>query len=287
MTEQKRQRAPKGVVAAFAVGVLGAVGFAVAYSLALGLQAMAISLGLSLAAVSVGLALWSRLIDAAEPEYVEERDVSPTPPQQWSSFEKALTEQPVPRSNVLWSMLTLAVGSIGVAALFPVRSLFHKDDKVPDAVLASTAWRPDRPLVTEEGLRIRPDDLEYGSVLSAFPEGNQLINADAATLLIRVEPEDLVLPPERSEWVIDGVIAYSKLCTHAGCPVGLYADEYAQLLCPCHHSVFDVLRGAEPVSGPAARPLPQLPMGVNAEGYLVALGDFTEPTGAGWWGYPS
>ncbi|HET7328172.1 MAG TPA: Rieske 2Fe-2S domain-containing protein [Nocardioidaceae bacterium] len=282
----QREHAPRGIVAAFALSVLSALGYAVAYALGMGTQWLGGTLGGAFLGLAVGLALWAQQIDTQEPEYVEERELSPSPATQWSSFEQALTVQPVPRVKVLWSMFALALGTIGVTALFPVRSLWGKQGGNPDAVLSRTSWFSGRALVTEEGARIKAEDLDYGSVLPAFPEDNQLINADAATMLIRVEPQALVLPPERKEWVVDGVVAYSRLCTHAGCPVGLYAEEYFQLLCPCHHSIFDVLHGAQPVSGPAARPLPQLPLGTDEDGYLVALGDFTEPTGAGWWGFP-
>jgi ubiquinol-cytochrome c reductase iron-sulfur subunit len=89
--------------------------------------------------------------------------------------------------------------------------------------------------------------------------------------------------PGRENWAIDGVVAYSKLCTHTGCPVGLYQAEAGLLLCPCHQSTFDVLDGARPVFGPAARALPQLPLGRNDRGELVALGDFSSPVGAEFW----
>jgi ubiquinol-cytochrome c reductase iron-sulfur subunit len=108
-------------------------------------------------------------------------------------------------------------------------------------------------------------------------------SADSQTLLIRVNPSDLALPPGREGWTPDGCVAYSKLCTHAGCPVGLYRDADHALLCPCHQSTFDVLRGAVPTFGPATRPLPQLALSVDGEGYLVAQGDFGEPVGPSFW----
>jgi ubiquinol-cytochrome c reductase iron-sulfur subunit len=124
-----------------------------------------------------------------------------------------------------------------------------------------------------------------GSVVTAFPEGYDTRIAEGATLLIRVRQEELALPPARRDWAVDGIVAYSKLCTHAGCPVGLYAQESNQLLCPCHHSIFDVLDGAKPIEGPAPHPLPQLPLGVSGDGFLEARGDFSGPVGAAWWGY--
>ena len=137
-------------------------------------------------------------------------------------------------------------------------------------------------LVTTEGDPVRPDDVQAGAVQTVFPEG-QVGAADAQTLLLRVDPAALELPEGREEWAPDGIVGYSKICTHAGCPVGLYRAQSHELLCPCHQSTFDVLRGAEPTFGPADRPLPQLPIEVDDEGYLVAGGDFTEPVGPGFW----
>jgi ubiquinol-cytochrome c reductase iron-sulfur subunit len=282
----REERAPVAVVLPFGLAVVCAVGFAVGYGLDLGTEALGLALGGAFAFTALGLAVWSRRIDAHEPEYVEERAVGPSAADDYTAFQETLTSQPVPRSRVLWSMLGLAVGSIGAAMLFPLRSMYKQEGGSPDRVLTRTPWGEGRPLVDEKGLPVRPEDLEFGSVLTVFPEGIETKNVDAATLLIKVNPDELDLPPDRADWAVDGVVAYSKLCTHAGCPVALYADETRQLLCPCHHSVFDVLRGASPVEGPAARPLPQLPLGTDTDGYLLALGDFSAPVGAGWWRYP-
>ncbi|HEX2025505.1 MAG TPA: Rieske (2Fe-2S) protein [Actinomycetota bacterium] len=111
-------------------------------------------------------------------------------------------------------------------------------------------------------------------------------SADSQAVLIRVEPDLLQLDSERMAWTPNGHVAYSKVCTHAGCPVGLYDREEQHLVCPCHQSTFDVLRGAEPVSGPAVRPLPQLPLELGADGFLRARSDFTEPVGPGFWDRP-
>jgi ubiquinol-cytochrome c reductase iron-sulfur subunit len=103
-------------------------------------------------------------------------------------------------------------------------------------------------------------------------------------LLIRIRPDQEITPvPGREGWTVEGVVAYSKLCTHVGCPVGLYQPQIAQLLCPCHQSTFDVLDGARPIFGPAARPLPQLPLGLDGRGHLIATGDFSDPVGPGFW----
>lgn len=286
MSRRSRDHAPRGVLAAFAVTVLCAAGFATAYTLDLGPEAMGATLGGAFAFVALGLAIWSQKIDEQEPDYVEERALGPAPREEHAAFREALTTQPVPRSGVLWTMLGVALASIGGAALFPLRSLFPKADASPRPILSATAFTPGARLVTEDGVPVRPDDLSTHSVITVFPENVDIRhNVDTTTLLIRVDASELKLPDDRLAWVVDGVVAYSKLCTHAGCPVGLYADSYRQLFCPCHHSIFDVLHGAVPIEGPAAHALPQLPLGLDDDGYLVARGDFPSPVGPGWWGY--
>ena len=286
MTSPSSTRAPLAVVVLLLLATLAAAAFATSYVLDLGTQALGASLGAAFAFISLALALWSRLIERAEPEYVEERGVGPTPRAEFEHFTEALTTQPVPRSKVLWSMLTVAGGSVGLAVLFPLRSLLATPGPSPDRRLSTTAWRNGSHVVDENGVFVRADDIETGSVLTVFPEKYNRRQAEAATLLIRVPPEDLRLPPGRGDWAVDGIVAYSKLCTHAGCPVGLYTDTSEQLLCPCHHSIFDVLTGATPVEGPAPHPLPQLPLAVDPQGFLTARGDFSGPVGAAWWGYP-
>jgi ubiquinol-cytochrome c reductase iron-sulfur subunit len=275
-----------GVVVSFALATLAGMGFAAGYVLGLGNVWYGGLLGAALMFLAIGLGLWSKLIDQSSPEYVEERDIGPTPAREFESFMDALTAQPVPRSRVLWSMLGVAAGTVGLAALFPVRSLFPQMRIDPQRALESRVYRRGQAIVTEDGTGVKPDDLDLGGVLTVFPEGWNLKEAAGATLLIRVDPARLRLPPDRANWTVDGVVAYSKLCTHAGCPVGLYADESHQLLCPCHHSIFDVLDGAKPVEGPASHPLPMLPLGTDADGFLIARGGFDMPVGAAWWGWP-
>jgi ubiquinol-cytochrome c reductase iron-sulfur subunit len=107
--------------------------------------------------------------------------------------------------------------------------------------------------------------------------------AKAAVLLVRLDPSDLKISPERANWSYDGIVAYSKICTHVGCPVALYEQRTHHLLCPCHQSTFDVTDECKVVFGPASRPLPQLPIAVDKDGYLIAQSDFTEPVGPSFW----
>jgi ubiquinol-cytochrome c reductase iron-sulfur subunit len=98
-----------------------------------------------------------------------------------------------------------------------------------------------------------------------------------------VEPGLLQPVKGRETWSPQGFVAYSKICTHAGCPVGLYQAQLHELLCPCHQSNFDVLSGARPLFGPAAVALPQLPLRITPDGFLAATGDFSEPVGPYFW----
>lgn len=287
MSNRSGEHAPRGIVFCFALAMLAGAGFAASYTLGLGNLWYGGTLGAALTFLAIGLGWWSKLIDRASPEYVEERDIGPTPEPQFEKFMDALTAQPVPRSRVLWSMLGAAAATVGVAALFPVRSMFDQMSINPQRALESRVYRRGQAIVTEDGTGVKPDDLEYGGVLTVFPEGFNITESAGATLLIRVDPKDLHLPPDRKNWIVDGVIAYSKLCTHAGCPVGLYSDESMQLLCPCHHSIFDVTDGGQPVEGPASHPLPMLPLDTDENGFLIARGGFDRPPGAAWWGWPT
>jgi ubiquinol-cytochrome c reductase iron-sulfur subunit len=162
--------------------------------------------------------------------------------------------------------------------LFPIRSLGPD----PGTTLDDTPWKPGLRLISEGGEPVAADALEEGSFLTAFPEGFPG-SADGQVVLVRVPPSLLKLPPGREGMAPEGLIAYSKVCTHAGCPVGLYLAQTHQLRCPCHQSTFDVLDGATPVYGPAARPLPQLPIEIDEDGNLRATGGFTAPVGPAFW----
>jgi ubiquinol-cytochrome c reductase iron-sulfur subunit len=148
--------------------------------------------------------------------------------------------------------------------------------------LLETPWRRGKRLVTDDGRPVLAADVPLDGLVTVFPEGAPG-SADGQAVLVRV-PDGALSPARgREEWAPDGLIAYSKICTHAGCPVGLYQAKTHQLLCPCHQSAFDVLREAKPVFGPAAAPLPQLPLSIDADGYLVAGGDFSDPVGPSFW----
>jgi ubiquinol-cytochrome c reductase iron-sulfur subunit len=162
--------------------------------------------------------------------------------------------------------------------VFPIRSL----GVGPGESLFRTAWRRGSRVIDENDRPVRPEDLDVGGVLTVFPAGNSG-SADSQTLLIKLAPGEYKARSGREGWAVRDVVAFSKVCTHAGCPVGLYEPDTHQLFCPCHQSVFNVLDGAQPESGPATRALPQLPLAVDGDGYLVAQSDYHEPIGPGFW----
>jgi ubiquinol-cytochrome c reductase iron-sulfur subunit len=283
VTEPDVRRGERRIVVGFALTILGAAGFAACYVLHAGPQLEGVALAVAFAGLGWAFTAWSRAL-TPQREYVEEREPMPCAHEEQEGFRQALSVAPVARARVVRPMLVLALGALGASLLFPLRSLLYRGP-TPLGALNQTPWRDGSRVVTEEGTPVRPDDLDVGTILTVFPAGHEKAG-DVPAVLIRVDPRDLRLPPGREGWAVDGIVAYSKLCTHAGCPVGLYAQTLNQLFCPCHQSSFAVLDGAVPVAGPAARPLPQLPIAVGADGALVARGGFSAPVGPGYWSMP-
>jgi ubiquinol-cytochrome c reductase iron-sulfur subunit len=236
-------------------------------------------LGVSLGGIGIAVLLWARHLFPDE-EVVAERPPLQSRPEDVSAFTASFEagERSFARRRFLTRLLGTSLGALGLAALFPIRSLGPS----PGRDLFRTAWRRGSRLVTEDGRFVRPGDLAVGGVLTVFPDGHTEAE-DSATVLLRVEPELLRLPPERAGWAPEGMVAYSKICTHVACPVGLYQETEHRLLCPCHQSTFEVLHAARPVFGPATRPLPQLPLAIDDEGFLVAQSDYPEPIGPAFW----
>jgi ubiquinol-cytochrome c reductase iron-sulfur subunit len=191
------------------------------------------------------------------------------------------------RRSLIKRSLGLSLGLVGLSPLLLLRDL----GPLPGDSLSKTSWKAGTRLVTDPGDRpIKPEDLEVGAVAQVLPamvpgqESRSLndIGKDAV-LLIRLRPEEFNLDAERLSWTHEGIIAFSKICSHMGCAVALYEQQTKHLLCPCHQSTFDVTRAAKVLFGPAARPLPQLALALDAEGYLVAKQPFTEPVGPSFW----
>ena len=262
---------------AFLLSAAAFIGLAAVYWRGGQPQAEGALLATGFAGLAYGLVTWGNHLLPQGP-FEEDRHLFGDPSQE-SLFEDDLRRGDViTRRKLLIRTLVLAAGGLGVAAVFPIRSLGPK----PGRKLLETPWRNGLRLVTEDGRPVRAPEVPIGGLVTVFPEGHAG-SADGQAVLMRVEPGLIVPASGRETWSPDGYIVYSKICTHAGCPVGLYQRETQQLLCPCHQSSFDVLHGAKPVFGPAAAPLPQLPIELGDDGYLRATSDFPEPVGPSFW----
>lgn len=273
-----RSRTELVIAALFGVTAIMGVALLVVYVLGGQTQVEGVLLGIALGSLGIGVVLWARdLMDT--PIVVEERHPAASSPETTADLQAALTEEAgFTRRRLLVGMLLAAFAGLGAALTIPVLSLGPR----PGPEQFSTSWRKGLRLVRLDGTAVRAGEMEVDSILTVFPEG-AVGSADSQTVLIRVPPETLQLDPSRASWAPDGYVAYSKICTHAGCPVGLFRADQRKLICPCHQSTFDVLTGATPVFGPAGRPLPQLPISIAADGTFTADGDFPEPVGPSFW----
>jgi ubiquinol-cytochrome c reductase iron-sulfur subunit len=195
--------------------------------------------------------------------------------------ESGIKRRPLIRNTLLGA---------GILAIFPAIAIFRDLGPLPGDVLRQTMWDDGVRLTRDpSGTPIKASDVTIGSAFHVIPEGlNESEHkleekAKAVVLLMRLNPESLNPSPGREDWGYDGIVAYSKICTHVGCPVALYEQQTHHLLCPCHQSTFDLTQECKVIFGPAARPLPQLPISVDEEGYLVATSDFQEPVGPSYW----
>jgi ubiquinol-cytochrome c reductase iron-sulfur subunit len=261
---------------AFVLSAAAFLGLAVVYWRGGQPQAEGALLAVGFAGLAYGLVTWGNHLLPQGP-FEEERHQFGEEAQE-TLFEDDLSRgHELTRRKLLVRTLALAAGGLGVAAVFPIRSLGPK----PGRKLLETPWRTGLRAVTEDGRPVRAIEVPIGGLVTIFPEGHAN-SADGQAVLMRVEPGLIVPLPGREGWTPLGYVVYSKICTHAGCPVGLYQRETQQLLCPCHQSSFDVLRHAKPVFGPAAAPLPQLPIEIS-DGFIRATGDFSEPVGPSFW----
>ena len=275
------RRAERWAAVSFALATAAAIALAVVFWRGGQPQAEGVLLAVVTGGLGVGIVLWARLATPQD-HVTEERHLLESGGE---GVEALVTDfdaggAAFGRRRLLGGLLASAGAAFAAALVFPIRSLGPR----PGKGFKRTAYAGGgKRLVTADGAPVRVENLPLDGVVTVWPEGHTR-DADAPTLLIRTRPTQRFRPRRgREAWTIDGVVAYSKLCTHVGCPVGLYQAEAGLLLCPCHQSTFDVLDGARPVFGPAARALPQLPLGRNEEGELIALGDFSSPVGAEFW----
>jgi ubiquinol-cytochrome c reductase iron-sulfur subunit len=269
----------------FVFGIILCLGFGVAYWQNWAPWTLGATMGGGLSLLGIGLIAWGKYLMPRGP-FVEERHTLANTEEDRNAFAAAIVERGgsvIKRRKFLGGLLGTGVGIFSVVAAFPlIRSL----GPMPKGTLFHTDWKKGTYLVDITGRRVNVSDLAIGSIVTVFPEGKQDTDNGQAvdqTVLIRLSNQDYTTKKGRETWAPQGYVAYSKLCTHLGCPVGLYEQELELLVCPCHQSMFNVANGAMPTFGPAPRPLPQLPLMVDSMGYLQSQSDFTEPVGPGFW----
>jgi ubiquinol-cytochrome c reductase iron-sulfur subunit len=281
MAARPRRRHGERLPAAFfVVSMLAGLALAVVYWTGGQTQLEGVFLAISLVGFGGGMVLWAKRFMPLGPE-VEPRGPLASTEEEIAAFKADFDvgEYELERRSLLTRLMIGAGAALGIAALFPIRSLGPR----PGAWLTESPFQPGTRLVDEQGAPVKPADLAVDGVLTVFPE-NELDQEYAQTLLIRLQPDRAFTPRAgREDWTPDALVAYSKVCTHVGCPVGLYEARSGQLLCPCHQSTFDVYDGARPVFGPATTSLPQLPLSIDDDGFVVASGPFSDPIGPGFW----
>ncbi|MBU6233416.1 MAG: ubiquinol-cytochrome c reductase iron-sulfur subunit [Acidobacteria bacterium] len=267
------------------LGLVSFIGFGWTYWIDAAPWTLGATLGAGFTFIGVGMVAWGKYLMPKGP-FVEERHPLRSSDEERDAFASVIANRGgsvVKRRPLLGALLGGGMGVFGVVALFPLlRSL----GPLPKKTLTHTDWKKGSYLVTQDGRRVHVDDFIVNEVATVFPEGFQdTENGQAVdqTIVIRLDTEDYVTMKGRETWAPAGYVAYSKLCSHLGCPVGLYEQSLQLLVCPCHQSMFDVTVGAMPNFGPAPRPLPQLPLYIDRDGYLRSQSDYNEPVGPGYW----
>jgi ubiquinol-cytochrome c reductase iron-sulfur subunit len=260
------------------------------------------SLGLALLLIGMGAIQWAKKL-MGDHEIVEERHPVSSSPEDAATTLAAIKlgneESGFGRRKLIRNTMLGAMASLGLPAIVFLRDL----GPLPGDLPFRTVWRHGmRVVVDVTGEPIRPEDMVIGQLVNAEPdilveneeddpppernlEGTALLNAKAkaAVIVVRMRPEDITPLPSRANWGIDGILCYSKICTHVGCPISLWEQQTHHLLCPCHQSTFDLANNGVVVFGPAARSLPQLPLGLDSEGFIIAMSGFHEPVGPSFW----
>jgi len=255
-----------------------------AHQLGLGL-----GMAISLFFIGMGAIHWAKTL-MPDTEVVAQRHEFRSPDSDRKDFVTAVKEGAAASGLGRRSLIKRSLGAaLGLSALSPL-ILLRDLGPLPGKELEKTTWKSGTYLVTDPGnRRIKASDLEVGAVAQvlpeiADPEHRKLSDiAKDAVLLIRLRPQEFNLEADRLAMTHDGIIAFSKICSHMGCAVALYEQQTKHLLCPCHQSTFDVTRAAKVIFGPSARPLPQLDITIDQEGYLLARQPFSEPVGPSFW----
>jgi ubiquinol-cytochrome c reductase iron-sulfur subunit len=261
--------------------------------------ALGTTLGLALLLIGIGIIQWARKL-MSDHEIMEMRHPAASSPEDRAETIAALNagidESGIGRRPLVRNTLLGAVGILALPAVVMLRDL----GPLPGDKLLHTVWRRGMRVVRDVvGTPIKASDLEIGDLVNAEPEALfatdsegepvmegvelQVTKSKASVVLLRMDPADIIPGKGRENWTVGGIVCYSKICTHVGCPISLNERTTHHLLCPCHQSTFDLADSGKVIFGPAGRHLPQLPLAVDDEGYLVAQSDFTEPVGPSFW----
>ncbi|MCQ4041325.1 Rieske 2Fe-2S domain-containing protein [Streptantibioticus rubrisoli] len=247
------------------------------------------TLGIALLCIGVAAIHWARTL-MSDVELPAERHPIEAPPavrqQVFDDFRQGAYESGIGRRKMLRNAMLGALTIVPLSAIV----LFRDLGPLPERKLESTAWANGKRLINMNNDQpLRPEDIAVGSLTFAKPEGVQESDANfqevmakAALMIVRIMPNN-IKDKQSADWGHQGILAYSKICTHVGCPISLYEQQTHHVLCPCHQSTFDLADGGRVIFGPAGHPLPQLRIAVNGQGYLSALGDFDKPVGPGYW----
>jgi ubiquinol-cytochrome c reductase iron-sulfur subunit len=274
------RRAERRIGLCWAVSIASSIALMIVYLQVSENWAAGICWGLAFAGLGVGMILWAR-------DLVPNVEVTASRGTHAVSHEGdrvAVAEslgrgvEVMARRPFIYKTLGVVGGLFGLATLFPLASLGPRVGND----LKQTFWGPGVRAVNQDGAFIRPGDVPANGILSIFPEGH-LDDALSPALLINIGDSQMQEPATNAGWNIGPLVAFSMICTHAGCPAKLYNVTNHQLVCPCHQSTFDVLEACKPVFGPAPRSLPQLPITTNPDGYIVSQSGYNQPVGPGFW----
>ena len=306
------KRAERQIATLFGLSTLMAILFCVAYfALDIGEDpsvfldmgasnvALGVTLGLALLFIGIGAIHWSRKL-MNDTEIVEMRHPVRSSDEDRAESVAALTtgasDSGIGRRPLVRNSLLGALGALALPAIVGLRDL----GPLPPKGWYKTVWTKGMRVVNDvSGAPIKPEELRIGQLVNAEPdilfnpeeynsepiEGTELqqAKAKAAVIVVRMQPDDITPSRGRENWGVNGILVYSKICTHVGCTISLWEQQTHHLLCPCHQSTFDLADNGKVIFGPAARPLPQLPIAVDEEGYLIATSDFDEPVGPSFW----
>ena len=310
--ERAEKRAERQVAGLFGLSALFTILFVVSYfafgvgddtTVIAGYGASTVALGtcLGMALLLIGVAAiqWARKL-MSDVEIVEMRHPAASSEEDretaLTSFRAGVDDSGIARRPLIRNAMLGSLGLLGLPLIVLLRDL----GPLPGDKLAHTVWRKGMRVVNDiAGTPIRPEQVEIGQLINAEPsvfyekngEGEpkfegvtlQQAKAKAAIIVVRMKPSDITPSKGRENWGVEGILCYSKICTHVGCPISLWEQQTHHLLCPCHQSTFDLADNGKVIFGPAGRALPQLPLAVDGEGYLVAQRDFDEPVGPSYW----